>query len=112
MSLLFLNPPAGMPGLTLRHLRGKEGVSTLFHFGLEVVAESRTIARSAYAELAKQGELTFGVWTGEKRQRLWHGMIGAIKPLSDTSFQIDVVPRLQRLLSTVDCRSFRDQPVP
>jgi type VI secretion system secreted protein VgrG len=114
--LLAVTTPLGKDKLLLNQFSGKEGISQLFRYELNMFAEdpkaidaSKLIGQKVTVsiELGKTGSgksryfngILFGLMTGESDQRV-------------TSYSAVVMPWLWFLTQTSDCRIFQDKSVP
>jgi len=116
--LMSVNTPLGTDVLLLQHLAGREGLSQLFSFELELLSEkkhdidlSKIVGQDVTVTLQLEG--------GEKRY--FNGVVSSFmqtavgKVASDevySTYLATVVPWLWLLTRTANCRIFQDMKVP
>ena len=110
--LLSLTTPAGEDVLLLQALQGQEGISTLFHFDLELLSENDAIA---FDTIVGQ-PVTIRLLLSAERERYIHGFVSRFAQSGNderfTYYHAEVVPWLWFLTRTTDCRIFQDRSVP
>lgn len=110
--LLSFATPLGEDVLLLRVLQGQEGISTLFRFDLELLAEDDAIP---FDKLVGQN-VTIRLALAEDHERYINGFVSRFsQSRSDarfTYYHAEVVPWLWFLTRTADCRIFQELSVP
>jgi type VI secretion system secreted protein VgrG len=109
---LAVDTPLGEDALLLRGMTGREHISALFEYELDLVSDDIDVDPSSL--LGKPGTLSLRLLDGSKRyfngrfNRFSHvGFDGA-----DALYQATLVPWLWFLSRTADCRIFQEQSVP
>jgi type VI secretion system secreted protein VgrG len=104
--------PLGKDVLLLQGFTGREGISELFHFELDLLAE---VDRPIAADQVVGAGATLRLKTASG-ERFFHGVINRFtEGASDavfTSFRAELVPWLWLLTQTADCRIFQEMKVP
>jgi type VI secretion system secreted protein VgrG len=110
--LLSFTTPLGPDVLLLQELQGHEGISTLFRFDLELLAEDDAIP---FDKLVGQN-VTIRLALAEAHDRYINGFVSRFaQGRSDvrfTHYHAEVVPWLWFLTRSADCRIFQDLSVP
>jgi type VI secretion system secreted protein VgrG len=110
--LLSFTTPLGPDVLLLQALQGHEGISTLFRFDLELLAEDDAIP---FDKLVGQN-VTIRLALAEDHERYINGFVSRFaQGRSDvrfTHYHAEVVPWLWFLTRTADSRIFQDMSVP
>ncbi|MEI7687156.1 MAG: type VI secretion system tip protein TssI/VgrG, partial [Planctomycetota bacterium] len=106
--------PLGPDVLFLTSFRGREGLSQLFHFQLEMMAENRQ--NIAFDKLIGQ-PVTFSIVLPDgKTKRFWSGICNALAQVGRdstfTTFRMEVVPTLWLLTRRQQSRIFQHISVP
>lgn len=110
--LLELSTPLGKDVLLLQELRGREGISQLFHFDLHLLSEEKAIK---YEDIVGK-KVTIAIKHGDKKKRYINGVVSRFvqgkKDDRFTHYEAEVVPALWFLTRTADCRIFQNKTVP
>jgi type VI secretion system secreted protein VgrG len=110
---LQLTTPLGPDALYLVGFDGREGLSRLFHFQLDLLADNgRAIA---FDKLLGQ-PVTISLAVGAGRSRFFNGIVSrfsqGMRDDTFTHYRAEVVPQLWLLTRRVQCRIFQHQAVP
>ena len=109
--LLSFTTPLGEDVLLLRALQGQEGISTLFRFDLELLAEDDI----PFDKIVGQN-VTIRLALAEDHERYINGFVSRFSQgRSDARFtyhHAEIVPWLWFLMRTTDCRIFQELGVP
>ncbi|HZF41209.1 MAG TPA: contractile injection system protein, VgrG/Pvc8 family, partial [Blastocatellia bacterium] len=115
-----IDTPLGVDELLLHSFNGEEGISKLFHFGLTMYSENRSIAFDSI--VGKKAIVT--VYLPDRSKRYFNGIIssfsqggsspleGGTTPVHLVSYYATLVPWLWNLTRTTDCRIFQNMSVP
>jgi type VI secretion system secreted protein VgrG len=110
--LISIDTPLGKDILLLQGFTGHEGMSQLFNFNLDLLAETHSIP---FNKLIGQ-KVTLAIRTADGRERYFNGVISRFAQSGAdarfTSFRAEVVPWLWFLTRTTDCRIFQNMTVP
>jgi type VI secretion system secreted protein VgrG len=110
--LLALSSPLGEDVLLLRALSGREGVSQLFTFELDLLSETASIA---FDKLVGQ-PVTICITLTEGEPRYINGLVSRFALTGGderfTHYRAEVVPWLWLLTRTADCRIFQNMNIP
>jgi type VI secretion system secreted protein VgrG len=110
--LMTIDTPLGKDVLLLQGCMGKEGISQLFRYHLELLSEDPSIA---FHQIVGQ-RVTIRIALADGGERYVNGFVSRFaQGSSDTRFthyQAEVVPWLWFLTRTVDCRIFQNMTVP
>jgi len=111
--LLRLATPLGPDRLLLRSFTGREAISELFSFQLDLLSEDPAVN---FDDLVGQN-VTFAVTLADgENYRYFNGFVcrfAQLPPLGRLArYQAEVVPRLWFLTRTSDCRIYQNQTVP
>lgn len=112
--VLSVTTPLGPDALYLTSVRGREGLSQLFDFQLEMMAENRT--NVAFDKLIGQ-KVGFSLLMPDgKTKRHWAGICSALsqegRDSTFTKYRMEVVPQLWLLTRRQQSRIFQYQTVP
>jgi type VI secretion system secreted protein VgrG len=109
---LAVNTPFGMDALLLRRFSGREDLSRLFEYELEMVSENAALDP---AEIVGQN-VTWVLAHGEEERRFWNGFVSRFRYAGSsdagTVYRASVVPWLWFLTQTTDCRIFQNKTTP
>jgi type VI secretion system secreted protein VgrG len=108
--LLELETPLGKDALILTDFTGREAISQLFHYRLELFSENMAIA----PEQLIGKPVGFHINSKAAPQRYFHGIVnrfcaGSTKFRAGRHYRIEVVPRLWMLTQSIDCRIFQNK---
>ena len=110
--LIALTTPLGKDALLLQSLSGREGVSQLFSYELELLSEDPGIP---FAQIVGQ-RATVTIRLGDGSERYMNGFINRFSQSGSderfTYYQAELVPWLWLLTRTADCRIFQNMTVP
>lgn len=111
---IMVSTPLGPDALFLTSFRGREGISQLFHFQLELAAENRQVV--AFDKLIGQ-KITFSiVLPDSSTKRFWNGICSSLaqdgRDSTFTNYRMEVVPQFWLLTRRAQCRIFQHQTVP
>jgi type VI secretion system secreted protein VgrG len=111
--LLRLATPLGPDKLLLRSFTGREAISELFSFQLDLLSEDSTIN---FDDLVGQN-VTFAITLADgETYRYFNGFISRFAQLPGIGrlarYQAEVVPGLWFLTRTTDCRIYQNLSVP
>jgi type VI secretion system secreted protein VgrG len=111
--ILSANSPLGKDVLVLTGFQGREEMSRLFHYTLDLVSENTSIG--ANAVVGKPISWSVHPIGGEVRH--FHGIVqqfsaGAVDRRELRAYSAEVVPSLWLLTRTTDCRIFQNKSVP
>jgi type VI secretion system secreted protein VgrG len=110
---LNLETKLGPDKLLLRSFTGEEGISRLFHFRLDMLAEDSAIN---FDDMIGQN-VTFSVRLADTaKARYFNGYVSRFVQLPNeerlTHYEAEIVPWLWFLTRTADCRIFQNMKVP
>ena len=109
--LLNLTTPLGENELLLTAFHGREELSRLFHFELNMLSENDAIAAS---ELVGKN-VTFSVELADGERRYFNGFVRELIKGDENrgllAYRADLVPWLWFLTQTADCRIFQNKTV-
>jgi type VI secretion system secreted protein VgrG len=111
--LLTLTTPLGADVLLLTAFAGREELSRLFHYELDMLSEEATIAPR---DILGQ-HVTWNVEHFDKQPRHFNGVVSRFVPLDRQIhglrvYRAEVVPWTWFLTRTADCRIFQNKSVP
>jgi len=110
---ISVTTPLGADTLFLINFRGREGLSQLFHFQLELMAENRTDV--AFDKIMGQ-KIGFSIALPDGTNRFWSGICNSLtqdgRDSTFTKYRMEVVPMLWLLTRRTQCRIFQHQSVP
>jgi type VI secretion system secreted protein VgrG len=110
--LIAITTPLGEDGLLLQSLSGREGMSQLFSYELELLSEDPGIP---FAQIVGQ-RATVAIRLGDGSERCINGFINRFSQSGSddrfTYYQAELVPWLWLLTRTADCRIFQNMTVP
>ena len=110
--LIAITTPLGEDVLLLQSLGGREGVSQLFSYGLELLSEEPDIA---FDQIVGQ-RATVTLRLSDGSNRYINGFINRFSQSGSderfTHYQAELVPWLWLLTRTADCRIFQNMTVP
>src|SRR5262245_35122635 len=110
---LQLTTPLGRDALLLVGFTGREGLSQLFHFQLDLLAENRRDI--AFDQLLGQ-KATISLALGGGKSRHFNGIVSRFsqgaRDATFTAYRMEVVPQLWLLTRRAQCRIFQHQTVP
>lgn len=109
---LAFESPLGADALLLTRLRGREGISRLFHFDLEFLSEDPALDFAAIVGM----NVTFRVNQPDHTDRFFNGIVSRFSQSGGdatfTSYHAEVVPWLWLLTRTADCKIFQTMTAP
>jgi len=107
-----VDTPLGENKLLLKHFHGEEGISRLFHFGLEMQSEDRNLD---FSKIVGQSA-TVTVQLADDTERFINGIVGRfVQAGTDkvlTTYHADLYPWLWLLTMDTNCRIFQNKTVP
>lgn len=110
--LLSLKTPVSGEPLVLRSFAGREELSRLFRFQLDLLSDNTGIT----AQDLVGKSVTFGIQMPDESHRLFNGFVNRFLAGDEgegrRSYRADVVPWLWFLTRTSDCRIFQHKSVP
>ncbi len=110
---LAVTTPLGEDVLLLRAMKGRERLSTLFKYHLDLISESYRPIR--HEELLGQ-PVTVRLDLPDDRTRYFNGIVSRFSYIGSerrlTHYRATLVPWLWLLTRTTDCRIFQEQTVP
>jgi type VI secretion system secreted protein VgrG len=111
---ISVQTPLGPDALFLTGFRGREGLSQLFHFQLELMAENRQAI--AFDKLIGQ-KITFSILLPDgKTKRFFNGICSSLaqdgRDSTFTTYRMEVVPQFWLLTRRTQCRIFQHLSVP
>lgn len=110
--LFKIDTPLGPDAVLLRGFSGQEGISRLFKFELDLIAEGKPVDFSAI--IGKP--VTIRLNLNEDKERFFHGYISRFAQTgSETGafyYRAEMVPWLWFLTRTADCRIFQNKTIP
>ncbi len=116
--LLAIDTPLGPEVLLLTRFRGKEGLSTLFSFELELTSENHNISFNDIIGKA----VTVSLFLADGSRRYFHGLISRFRQgrgsgeieseMHLATYTATMVPWFWLLTRTADCRIFQKLTVP
>ena len=109
---IAISTPLGKDALLLRGFTGREGISQLFHFDLDLLSENNSLK---FQDLVGKN-VTLRIFDADGEERRWNGFISRMSQGSQdrrlTSYRAQMVPWLWFLTRTADCRIFQNKAVP
>jgi len=110
--LIALDTPLGDDVLLLRGFNGREGISRLFSFQLDLLSEKKDIKMEDV--IGKQVTLSIRLEDGSKR--FFNGFVSQFAQAASatlfTHYEMEVVPWLWFLTRNADCRIFQNMAIP
>ncbi len=110
--LIAIDTPLGKNVLLLNSFEGREGISRLFRFSLELLSENHSVAFKDI--IGKQVTLSVQLFSDEKRY--WNGLVSrfACNGRDDrfTYYHAEIVPWTWFLTRTADCQIFQQKTIP
>jgi type VI secretion system secreted protein VgrG len=110
---IAVTTPLGPDVLLLTGVRGEEGLSRLFRFELDVIAEDPQ--KVAFDKLLN-GRVTVLLKLDDNRERYWSGICSQVgevgRDVVFTHYRLEVVPQLWLLTRRAQSRIFQNQSVP
>jgi len=111
---ISVTTPLGPDALFLTAFRGREGISQLFQFQLELMAENRQAI--AFDKLIGQ-KITFSILLPDgKTKRFWNGICNSLaqsgRDSTFTTYRMEVVPQFWLLTRRTQSRIFQYLSVP
>jgi type VI secretion system secreted protein VgrG len=107
-----VDTPLGENKLLLKHFHGEEGISRLFHFGLEMQSEDRNLD---FSKIVGQSA-TVTVQLADDTERFINGIVGRfVQAGTDkvlTTYHAELYPWLWLLTMETNCRIFQNKTVP
>jgi type VI secretion system secreted protein VgrG len=107
-----IDTPLGEDALLLRSFQGKESISKLFSFELELVSEESSIK---YDDIVGQA-VTVRINLADGSLRYWNGYVSRFVQAGQDAnlsvYQATIVPWLWFLDQTTDCRIFQNKTAP
>jgi type VI secretion system secreted protein VgrG len=111
---LSITTPLGPDTLFVTTLRGREGLSQLFQFQLDLMAENRTVV--AFDKLLGQKVTISILLPDSKTKRFFTGICSRIsqsgRDSTFTTYRMEVVPQLWLLTRRTQCRIFQHINIP
>jgi len=111
--LIALNTPLGSDVLLLRGFTGREGISRLFSFHLDLMSDQDSID---FQSIVGQNVTVRVLLSDGSTERYFNGMVSRFAQSGSTphftSYQMEVVPWLWFLTRITDCRIFQKMTVP
>lgn len=109
---IAITTPLGKDVLLLRAFTGREAISQLFHFDLELLSENDAIS---FKDVVGTN-VTLRILDADGAERHWNGFISRFSQGAQTrrltAYRAQMVPWLWFLTRTADCRIFQNQNVP
>src|SRR5215831_4501237 len=109
---IAIGTPLGKDVLLLRGFAGREAISELFRFDLELVSESNSIK---FQDIVGKN-VTVRLADAQGEQRYWNGFISRFSQGAQDrrlfAYRAEMVPWLWFLTRTADCRIFQNKSVP
>ncbi|HEX8891964.1 MAG TPA: type VI secretion system tip protein TssI/VgrG, partial [Terriglobales bacterium] len=110
--LIAIDTPLGEDVLLLQDLTGREGVSRLFNFHLDLASEKESIS---FKDVVGQN-VTIRVSLIDHSPRYFNGFVSRFAQSGSdprfTHYQMEVVPWLWFLTRIADCRIFQEKTIP
>jgi len=110
--LIAIDTPLGKDVLLLQGFTGREGISRLFHFQVDLLSPNKAIS---FADIVG-GRVTIRVNLADGSERYFNGFVSRFSQgASDarfTHYQMEVVPWLWFLTRNADCRIFQNMTIP
>jgi type VI secretion system secreted protein VgrG len=110
--LIAIDTPLGKDVLLLQGFTGREGISRLFSFHLDLASEKDSIS---FKNIIGQN-VTIRVTEADNSPRYFNGFVSRFaqsgSDLRFTHYQMEVVPWLWFLTRTADCRIFQEKTIP
>jgi type VI secretion system secreted protein VgrG len=111
---ISITTPLGPDAVFLTGFRGREAISQLFHFQLDIMAENRQGV--AFDKLIGQ-KITFSILLPDgKTKRFWSGICSSLaqtgRDATFTTFRMEMAPQLWLLTRRTQCRIFQHLPIP
>src|ERR1017187_9119292 len=110
--LISIDSPLGKDVLLLQCFTGREGISRLFSFHLDLASEKDSIS---FKDIIGQN-VTIRVTLADNSPRYFNGFVSRFAQSGSdvrfTSYQMEVVPWLWFLTRIADCRIFQDKTIP
>jgi type VI secretion system secreted protein VgrG len=111
---LVVGLEAPLQKLTVMSLRGFEGISKLFRFDLELLAELRT--KVEFDQIIGSKVTAWVILPDKKTKRYFNGIVSSLAQTGRDStfnhFHMEVVPQLWLSTLKTDCRIFQHEAVP
>src|SRR5882724_7854021 len=111
--LIAIDTPLGDDVLLLQGFSGREGISQLFKFNLDLLSEKNNISFKDI--VGKRVTITVLLSDGSKK-RFFNGFVSRFAQAGSatelTSYQMEVVPWLWFLTRSSDCRIFQNETIP
>ena len=110
---IAVTTPLGPDVVLLTGVRGEEGLSRLFRFELELIAED---PQKVVFDKLLSGRVTVLLKLDDKRERYWSGICSQIgevgRDVSFTHYRLEMVPQLWLLTRRAQSRIFQNLSVP
>jgi type VI secretion system secreted protein VgrG len=110
--LIAIDTPLGEDVLLLRGFHGREAISRLFQFDLDLLSESRTVS---FDDIVGKN-VTLRISLADGSDRYWNGFISRFSQgryeQGLTQYDAVMVPWLWFLTRTADCRIFQNKKAP
>src|SRR5512135_2386335 len=111
--LLSVTSALGEDVLLLQSFTGREAISRLFNYQLELLSENDAIAAKDLVGTS----LTWAVHDVDKKPRYFNGMVsrmaaGGMSARNLRAYRVEVVPKLWFLTRTANCRIFQGKKTP
>ncbi|HWY56583.1 MAG TPA: type VI secretion system tip protein TssI/VgrG [Terriglobales bacterium] len=110
--LIAIETPLGDNVLLLQGFTGREGISRLFSFQLDLLSDNNAIS---FDDIVGQN-VTIGITQADQSQRYFNGFVSRFAQSGSdarfTHYQMEVVPWLWFLTRNADCRIFQNMSIP
>jgi type VI secretion system secreted protein VgrG len=110
--LIAIDTPLGGDALLLRGFHGREAISRLFQFDLDLLSESRSVS---FDDVVGKN-VTLRISLADGSDRYWNGFVSRFSqgPFEQglTQYHAVMVPWLWFLTRTADCRIFQNKKAP
>ena len=110
--LIGIDTPLGTDVLLLQGFTGREGISRLFRFDLDLASEKDSIS---FKDIIGQ-KVTIRVTLADNTPRYFNGFVSRFAQSGSderfTHYQMEVVPWLWFLTRIADCRIFQEKTIP
>lgn len=110
--LIAIDTPLGKDTLLLRGFTGREAISRLFTFELDLLSTNHAIK---FPDIIGK-QVSVRVSVGESKDRYFNGFISRFSQTGEddelTNYRATMVPWLWFLTRTADCRIFQDMTIP
>ena len=108
---ISINTPLGADALLLQGFSGRESISRLFHFSVDLLSENHSIAPKDI--VGKRATISMKVLSTD---RYWNGYINRFsfvgRDVRFSHYRAEIVPWLWFLTRTADCKIFQEKTIP